>query len=139
MNILFLTVMFLVEHANSFLLCMLFLLMQFDTVRSTNEWFLEANRTGMVLVSSKCLWFNQFPVLELVQHEQRPQDVFRRNFDFYVVQHYNDFFWKSSKVSQIEKTILSFSLASHTSNALMPCLLFPRRDFHADFTSNTGM
>ena len=100
------------EHANSSLLCMLFEF-SFDTVRSTNDSLKQT--TGMLLVCSSCLWFNQLSVPELVQHEQRPQHVFSRNFDSCSEgQH----FLKSSKVSQLERTMLSFSLASNTSNAL---------------------
>ena len=100
------------EHANSSLLCMLFEF-SFDTVRSTNDSLKQI--TGMLLICLSCLWFNQLSVPELVQHEQRPQHVFSRNFDSCSEgQH----FLKSSKVSQLERTMLSFSLASNTSHAL---------------------
>ena len=101
------------EHANSSLLCMLFEF-SFDTVRSTNDSLKQT--TGMLLVCSSCLWFNQLSRPELVQHEQRPQHVFySRNFDSCSeVQH----FLKPSRVSQLERTMLSFSHASNTSNAL---------------------
>ena len=54
-----------------------FLLIQFvqlmnDSLRQT---------AGMLLVCSRCLWFNQLSVPELVQNEQRLQHVFSRNFD----------------------------------------------------------
>ena len=120
MNVLFLTVTFLVvtnvesrlEHANSSLLCIVFEF-SFDTVCATNYSLKQI--TGMLLVCSSCLWFNQLSVPELVQHEQRPQHVFSRNLDSCSeVQP----FLKSSKVSQLERTMLSFSLASNTSNAL---------------------
>ena len=70
----------------------------------------------MLLVCSSFLWFNQLSRLELVQHEHRPQHVFySRNFDSWSeVQN----FLKPSRVSQLERTMLSFSLASNTSNAL---------------------
>ena len=100
------------EHANSSLLCML-CEFSFDTVRSTNDSLKQT--TGMLLVYSSCLWFNQLSVPELVQHEQRPQHVFSRNFDS---SSEGKHFLKSSKVSQLERTMLSFSLASNTSNAL---------------------
>ena len=83
------------SNANSFLLGMVFefpfVLIQFvqlmnDSLRQT---------TGMVLVCSRCLWFNQFFPPELVQH-----------------------FLKSSKVFQLERTMLSFPLASDNSSAL---------------------
>ena len=99
------------EHANSSLLCMPFEF-SFDTVRSTNDSLKQT--TGMLLVCSSCLWFNQLSVPELVQHEQRPQHVFSRNLDSCSEgQH----FLKSSKVSQLERTMLSFSLASNTSHS----------------------
>ena len=60
------------EHVNSSLLCMLFEF-SFDTVRSTNDSLKQI--TGMLLICSSCLWFNQLFVPELVQHEQRPQHV----------------------------------------------------------------
>ena len=100
------------EHANSSLLCMLFEF-SFDTVCSTNDSLKKT--TGMLLVCSSCLWFNQLSVPELIQHEKRPQHVFSRNLDSCSEgQH----FLKFSKVSQLEGTMLSFSLASNTSNAL---------------------
>ena len=58
---------------------------------------------GVFKVSSVQSIFRTF---ELVQHEQRPQHVFRRNF---VVQHF---------LSQLKKTMLSSPLAFDTSNAL---------------------
>ena len=100
------------EHANSSLLCMLFEF-SFDTVRSTNDSLKQT--TGMLLVCSSCIWFNQLSVPELVQHEQRPQHVFSRKFDS---SSEGKHFLKSSKVSQLERTMFSFPLASNTLNAL---------------------
>ena len=121
MNALFLTVTFLVVtlkvHLNlptvPCFACFLSFLF-FDTVRSTNDSLKQT--TGMLLVCSSFLWFNQLSRLELVQHEHRPQHVFySRNFDSWSeVQN----FLKPSRVSQLERTMLSFSLASNTSNAL---------------------
>ena len=120
MNVLFLTVTFLVVtlkvHLNMRTVpcsaCFLSFLLN-DTVRSTNDFLKQT--TGMLLVCSSCLWFNQLSVPELVQHEQRPQHVFSRNFDSCSEgQH----FLKSLKVSQIERTMFSFSLASNASNTL---------------------
>ena len=111
MNVLFLTVTFLVVtlkvHLNMRTVpcsaCFLSFLLN-DTVRSTNDFLKQT--TGMLLVCSSCLWFNQLSVPELVQHEQRPQHVFSRNFD------------SSSEGKHFLRTMLSFSLASNTSNAL---------------------
>ena len=61
---------------------------------------------GVFKVSSVQSIFRNF---ELVQHEQRPQHVFRRNFHYNVVQHF---------LSQLKKTMLSLPLAFNTSNAL---------------------
>ena len=86
MNVLFLTVTFLVVtlrvHLNMLTVpcfaCFLsFLVIPFvqimnDSLRQT---------TGMHLVCSRCLWFNQLSVPEPVQHEQRPQHAFSRNSD----------------------------------------------------------
>ena len=71
----------------------------------------------MLLVCSSCLWFNQLSVPELIQHEQRPQHVFSRNLDSCACSE-GQHFLKFSKVSQLEGTMLSFSLASNTSNTL---------------------
>ena len=96
------------EHENSSLLCMPFEF-SFDTVRSTNDSLKQT--TGMLLVYSSCLWFNQLSVPELIQHEQRPQHVLDSCSE-------GQHFLKFSTVSQLEETMLSFSLPSNTSNAL---------------------
>ena len=70
----------------------------------------------MLLVCSSSLWFNQLSVPELIQHEQRPQHVLiSRNLDSCSERQH---FLKFSKVSQLEGTMFSLSLASNTSNAL---------------------
>ena len=61
---------------------------------------------GVFKVSSVRSIFRTF---ELVQHEQRPQHVFRCNFHYNVVQHF---------LSQLKKTMSSLPLAFNTSNAL---------------------
>ena len=68
------------EHANSSLLCMLFEF-PFDTLHSINKQFLEAIKWSGLGVFKVSLVLSVFRNSELVQHEQRPQHVFRRYFN----------------------------------------------------------